>query len=596
MQRPKRAIIPVVLGLFAVAFIALATISYTRESATWDEPQHLTSGYLALRQGDYRLDPEHPPVVRLWAALPLLAMGDIKLDATPIDGADPHDWVGGNAPINEFEFSHDFMYRVNDADRMLYAGRLMIVLLGVLLGVLLFAWTKEWLGIWPAVAVLGLYTLEPNLQAHASLVTTDFGIACFFFGTVYFLWRVGRRPGIGNILGLAVFFSLAAATKFSALALAPVVVLLLAVPVCRRAPWSERLASRRSKALAAAGIGLILGLAAWSGIWAAYRFRYAPSATPGWLFRCERPDVPPGPGLALWRVCGWIDAHRLLPNGYTQGFLLGRQRTAGREVYLEGESSTRGWWSYFPLAFLVKTPIALLVLLVCALVMCALRWRQFGSTAIYALVPMAVYLAFAISSRINIGLRHILPIYPFVLLLSALPVAEFLRAGNRGGRVFLGAVYLIAVLEFARAYPHTLAFFNQTVGGPANGYKYFVDSNLDWGQDLKGLKQWMQQHDVKQINLSYFGTADPAYYGIDCTYIPGVPFWIAHPTPPRLPGYVAVSAQFLAGVGFNDVGKYFYQGLRDKQPVAEIGHSITIYWADRPWWGRNKSAGQERPP
>jgi hypothetical protein len=160
----------------------------------------------------------------MWAALPLMALNGINLDTAIIDETDPTAW----AMEKLFVFSHQFMYVDNDADRLLYAARFMVVILGVLLGVLLFCWVNEWLGFRAAVVALAFYTIEPNIAAHSSLVTTDFGVTCFIFGAVYFLWRTCRRPGALNIAGLTVFFVLSIISKFSALVLGPIAVLLLA--------------------------------------------------------------------------------------------------------------------------------------------------------------------------------------------------------------------------------------------------------------------------------------------------------------------------------------------------------------------------------
>jgi hypothetical protein len=150
-----------------------------------------------------------------------------------------------------------------------------------------------------------------------------------------------------------------------------------------------------------------------------------------------------------------------------------------------------------------------------------------------------------------------------------------------------GAILAAGALEFAAVYPNNLAFFNRLAGGPSNGYRYLADSNIDWGQDLKPLKAWMDRSNVAHINLAYFGVADPAYYGIDCTFmggttIPGIaPAKLA---PPRLPGYVAVSATLLDGVPFAERDRDFYKPLRDREPAADIGGSIKVYWVERQWW------------
>ena len=216
------------LLVFAAAFVTLELVSYTRESATYDEPFHLTDGYFSLALADHRVDPEHTPFLRMWAALPLLMLPGVTADEKAVNASDPAEWAFDGL----FLYAHQFMYVDNDADRMLYPARMMVVLLGLVLGGLLYAWAHEWFG-WPgAASALALYALEPNVLSHARLVTTDFGITCFIFGAVFFLWRCVMRWHAGNVAGLALFVALAVTSKFSGLILAP---------QTRRAPRSVRL-------------------------------------------------------------------------------------------------------------------------------------------------------------------------------------------------------------------------------------------------------------------------------------------------------------------------------------------------------------------
>ena len=578
---------PFCLLLFAAVFITLAVSSYVRESATWDEPQHLVAGYSALKFHDYRTDPEHPPFIRMWAALPLLAMDGIKFDSHQADPINPTAWVMGR----QFFFCHDTLYVENDADHLLYAARFMIVLLGVLLGVLLFCWAGELFGFSVAAIVLGLYTIEPNILAHARLVTTDFGVACFVFGTLYFLWRTARRLSVGNLCGLAGFFVLTYVSKYSAVLLGPIVLALLVVRVCQPRPWATDFGGRtpltgwRQKGVVALAIFVVLAALAWAGIWAVYDFRYLPSDMPGWRMEFSEEAGVRERTPVITEAVAWVEAHRLLPNAYSQGLLLTQVKAQKRSSFLAGNYSTEGWWWFFPFAFLIKTPIAVELLFVIGVVLSAVRWRRFLDDAAYAFLPIAGFVGAAITAKLNIGARHILPIYPFVLLLAGFAVEELCVEGRKMFRGLLVALCLLAVLEFALVCPHYLAFFNQFAGGPREGHKYLVDSSLDWGQDLKGLKRWMDSHNVAHINLSYFGTADPAYYHINCTYLPGGPFYddplVSGPT---LPGFVAVSVTNLRGVYFTEQMRGIYKPLLDTKPAAVIGYSIYVYWIERPWW------------
>ena len=237
-----------VLGAFAVVFVSLQVWSYTRTSATFDEPGSLAAGYAALTSRDYRPAIEHPPFTRVWAALPLLTMPGVSFDTKPRSiGAGRKRWhFRARSTIG-----HRFLYKENDADRLLYRARFMNVLLGVVLGLLLFCWVGEWLGFRAAVVALGLYTIEPNIAAHSSLVTTDLGVSCFMFGAIYFLWRISRQLTVSNIAGLVVCFVLAMLSKFSAAILGPVILVLLAMIAWRRGTlsaagggWRRRAARR----------------------------------------------------------------------------------------------------------------------------------------------------------------------------------------------------------------------------------------------------------------------------------------------------------------------------------------------------------------
>lgn len=212
--------------------------------------------------------------------------------------------------------------------------------------------------------------------------------------------------------------------------------------------------------------------------------------------------------------------------------------------------------------------------------------RDWGRTTFvlgaFIAIPSAIFFGVAMTAHLNIGLRHILPIYPFVLLIAGVTLNE-MRAKWRA--IVLLAPVALASIELAMVYPHCLAFFNRVIGGPGNGHWVLLDSNLDRGQDLKPLKSWMDTRHIERINLSYFGTADPSYYGIRCTHLLGAPsFEASQITEPRLPGYVAVSVQNLHGVRQDEPMRAFYAPLLEREPTVVIGYSIHLYWVETNWW------------
>jgi hypothetical protein len=556
------------LVVFAVVFVGLEAFSLTRESATWDEPVHVMDGYLSLTAGDFRADVEHPPLMRMWAALPL-ARYALTVDTRTIDQESGYTWS-----LNAlFPAAHRFMYVDNDADALLYRARLMTVLLGAALGALVYFRAFALFGWGIAAAVLALFVAEPNLASHARLVTTDYAVALTLAGSVFCAWRLSQRWTWTCLAGLTMFVVASVLVKFSGLLVAPVLALLLTIAVVQR---------RLTPSRAVLG-GVVLIVASIVGIWACYGFRYLPSDNPTWRYRFHVEPFARDSMPALTASVRWIDEHHLLPNAYSEGLLLNRARSQRRKAYLAGAYSETGWWYYFPAAFLLKTPLALLLL---AALGSAIVIRRFRAEAPWLLLPIALFMGAAMAAPINIGLRHVLPIYPFVLLLAGAGLQALLSAG-RGAAVAGAAALALAIVEPALVYPHTLAFFNVIAGGPSNGSAYLLDSNLDWGQDLKGLKRWMAQHNVATINLAYFGFADPKYYGIDCQLLPGSASWTAADQVglPRLPGYVAVSATLLRGVyAETPAEREFYLRLARLRPVTTIGHSIFVFRLEQPWW------------
>ena len=605
--RPRSArLTATVLLSFAVAFAALTISSFVQKSLTIDEAGHITKGYIAAKIRGYQFYSNTPPALEMWFALPSLMMRNVTLDTNNAD------FVAGDIG----RFCPTFLFRQNDCDALLWRARFMSMLLGILLGIMLFCWARSLFGWWPAIIVLTFYTLEPNILAHSSLATTDFGVTCFIFGTLYFLWRLTRRFSIGNLAGLAIFLTLANVSKFSALLLWPIVIALLAFQVFRKHEWVCPLVTL-----------ITLIVVCDFGIWMSYGFRYAPLIAPHAQFYAEtqaglshlsynttevravhlenHPKVMQLEPVTA-SVIRWIDDHKLLPNAYSENLLLEivQMNHVQWVAFLAGKKSTDGWWYYFPIAFLIKTPIAVILLFSGAVILCALRWRVSREYLLFIILPIAVYFGAAVLSRLDIGLRFILPIYPFVLLIAGMAAAELLQ---RRKVMLLVLLVGLSLAEFVIVYPHYLAFFNLSIGGPRNGYKYLVDSNLDVGQDLKLLKRWMERNGVHHINLCYNGNADPAYYGINCTYLPPMPFSPESlVVAPRLPGYVAVSVHQLQMLQPDPPGTVpygpllrgepvaqkarrpnigdLYEPFLRKEPVAVIGYSMRVYWMDRPWW------------
>jgi 4-amino-4-deoxy-L-arabinose transferase-like glycosyltransferase len=562
-----------IVGFFCGLILLQAIPSLRQESATYDEMVRQFPGYRHLTAGEYRLDTEHPPLIKMLAALPLLFL-DVKVPPRP-------DVWGLKA---YWQFQHDFLYVANDADRLVFLGRLAVLPLTLLLGVFVFRWSRELFGRGAATFAIFLYSFEPNILAHGRLMNTDLGAACFFFASIYAFARVVREVTLVRLVLAGLSLGLALVTKYSTLLAGPTLLLLGIAVVLSSRPMAQRLGGsaptiltdRPRKLLLMLGTLVGVGLIAYVAIWGTYQFRYDGGTATGYQYVFFWEEVLPE-GHAARAAILWAKEAKLLPEPYLHGVSI-VLHWSQRPAFLMGEVSWEGWWYYFLVTFLLKTPLPLLLLLGLAIASLRKGWHTRGLEALFLLLPAFLYFAAASASKSDIGHRYVLPIYPFlfVLVSSLIPWAVRQRAWVKGGAALLAVWYLVSSLSI---FPHYLAYFNELAGGPQNGYKYLVDSNLDWGQDLKGLKRYMDAHGIDRVWLSYFGTASPAYYGIAYNYLPS--FYIFNPNTQdvRTP-FVAISATNLQGVYFPvglGLDADFFKEFRTRQPIAKIGYSIFLY-------------------
>jgi 4-amino-4-deoxy-L-arabinose transferase-like glycosyltransferase len=520
-----------------------------------DEIAHLTAGYAYWTAGDLRFQPENGNLPQRWAALPLLAE-NLRFPPPAGDAWREADvWRVGFA----------FFYTLgNDLARMLQAGRAMIALFGVALGALVFAWSRSLFGQTGAFVSLVLCVFSPTLLAHGGLITSDMAAGAGFLAATLACWRLAHRITAGRVVLAGLALGALALAKFSAVVFAPMLVVMLGVRLARRAPLPVGLGSgqtrvrgwRRAMVLSAA-CGAA-GLIAVGMIWAACDFRFAATrstdrdtagfnvawddvllATPA----TSSPRIPGGqplntnpanlqPGVVQPTIRFARD-HHWLPEPYLYGLAYVARFSGWRPAFLAGETRATGWWRYFPVAFALKTPLPLFGLLALAVAAVALPARRQGGGTVtrfrgrrllYRLSPLLILLAgystFAVTSHLNIGHRHILPAYPALFILVGATGWFFRRSS-----AWVGAPVLVLVgwfvVESWWIRPNYLAYFNELIGGPSQGYRYLVDSSLDWGQDLPGLKGWIERHarPGERVYLSYFGSGDPVYYGVHATRI-----------------------------------------------------------------------------
>jgi hypothetical protein len=528
--------------LLAAVFVQQVTASRLT-SAVVDEPPHLTAGYLSLVHGDLSVNREHPPLLKALAALPLLWMDPI------LPAFDPSGPRPGTEDF-EFQYSRSFLYRSNDADRLLAAARLPMILLTLLLGSIVFVWARELAGTPAGLAALVLFAFHPGILAHGSLVTTDLGAAFLALSTLWALRLTVRRGSLVAAAACGLLLGLSLLSKFSTLLLLPIGLLLaladriLPFPVKGELLRKERISGERLAIL-----GAVVVCTAWLILLAGYGFDGFP-----------------------------------LPRLYVEGIGLAQLKNATVEgpTYLMGEISPDGYWSYYLIALAVKSPVPFLILASTGAALWIARrgrWRE----AAWLLVPPAAWIgAMTVMTRAQIGVRYILPAIPFLCVAAGSGIALLVRdlargeggAGSpsRGAAVAAGSLIILLLawqaLSTLGAHPHYLSYFNGLAGGSERGWRWLADSNLDWGQELAALRRWQVESGEEPVNLFYFGTADPDYHGIR-----------RHPYGEAKPGWFAVSATHLVGVYLSD--RDYLADLREMEPDARIGGSIFLYRLER---------------
>jgi hypothetical protein len=546
--------------------VALCLTSMRFQSPTSDEQNHISRGYHYLVTGNLDLNVA-PPFVNALSGIPLLLQKGIIIPE--------YDTTHRKTYINEF--AENFVWVYNDAETVINSGRLVIIFLSVLLGFFVFRWARELWGGQAGLLALFLYVLDPNILAHSQLVTTDLGVTCLIFIATYFLWRflTGRRRVDLVLSGL--LLGLALATKLSALLLLPIfgLIVLIEMLLTRDGTW-HRWCPRIAPFCRGKWVGrvcflcavlLVIGACAFLSLWASYRFEVAPLT-----MRSTHATVDgliPIPALRplAYRVVEsiWIP----FPTYFSGVRWLQRYAQRGAPAFLMGQHSHKGWWYYFFVAFAIKTPLPTLVLLAEALTL-ALRDHLNMERREYVLyVPVAAFFFVTLFSFLSIGYRHILPVLPFLFVIAG-------RVANWGSRRWVRIALIVLCLWYAVGtvgiHPHYLAYFNEGVGGPSNGYRYLVDSNLDWGQDLKNLKAFMDKNGIEEIHLAYFGSARPSYYDIRALSLP-----VDRPDDleTRSAAVYAISATYLQGGYLGDTEAFGW--LREYEPFAKVGYSIFLY-------------------
>ena len=580
-----------IIAICLLILVFLGTVfSMKEDSLTMDEKSHLPAGYSYLTQKDMRINPEHPPLIKDLAAIPLLFIKDINF---------PDNAKSWQEEINpQWSFGETFLFKSgNPAYKMIFWGRIPMILILILLGFYIFRWAKELFGNKIALLSLFLFSFSPTFLAHGRLVTTDVGAAAGIFIATYYFVRFLKDSSKKNLIFAGIAFGLAQLAKFSVFLLFPSFGILVIVWAITKSSNFRGFLKSFSRYLLFFILIVVVGYILVWGVYQYHTWNYPPERQ---VSDTQHLLSSVNPRVLADSIAWMADKPILRPAAqYLLGLSMVFERAAGgHTTFFLGEVSAGGWKNYFPVVYMLKQPLAFLILAMIALLYLAWlikkpfwhkpfqrirAWVASHFPEFAMLVFIGIYWAISLRSNLNIGARHLLPVFPFTILL----VSGVIKIWLKPPFLKLRTTFLILLLSWQAVsviaiYPHFLAYFNEIGGGPNQGYIYTVDSNLDWGQDLKRLKKWTDDQEIDKIYVDYFGGSYTEYY-LKEKFVP----WWGTRDPKELPkgSYLAVSATFLQGgrgipVSCFNQDSGYYRWLYQYEPVAKIGYSIFVYYID----------------
>src|SRR6202795_2019283 len=565
LKRSWVKIAAVMLLLLVLEFQLLYSVKH--ESLTFDEGDHIFAGYMSLKHHDFGLNPEHPPLVKMIAAVPLLGM---NLHEPQLQNR----YFKTEAYLS----GRDLIFQ-NDHEMVIFRARMAASIFALLVALLAFLTAQEMFGTGAGFIALVLIVFEPNFLAHGSLVTTDTGAAAALVCSIYAFYRYVKSPSWGRVAVLGLAAGLFFIVKHSAVLL-PAMLILLAITELLR-PRRARDETRLRQAVRLAGALVIAGIIAVGIMWVCYGFRYAarPAGTQlNPLLEDTLGNLRPAEAKVIKIMARW----KVLPESWLYGLADVRSVANTWPSYMFGKVYAHGVWFYFPVAFVIKATLTTLIflpLIVYAIATGKLRgWREI----LFLSLPPALYFCISMTSKLNIGVRHILLVFIFLLVLAG-GAAWSLICKDRRWVWPIGALILFHVISSLRAFPTSyIAYANELWGGPANIHKYLTDSTTDWGQQLKAVKRYVDERGIKECWFAY--TVEPAIpfraYGIPCKTLPTMDsmwFGLKTDTPPVIQGPVFISHIPLT---FYESGSSLLSPYREFEkltPTAVLENGVFVY-------------------
>lgn len=577
------------IALFFLLSISLVIMTYSAvgDSLVFDELAHIPAGYSYVKYYDYRLNIEHPPLVKAFSGIPLLFL-DLNFPLNSASWDNFNQWGIGNQFIFESR---------NNADKIIFLARLGPIFLTLILIFFIYICVKNLVGKRWALLPVFFIALSPNILAHGHYVTTDVGVSLFIFLAIYYFSKYINKPSLYLLFISALTFGFAQLAKFSALILVPIFIALAIICAFNNKKWMELFKNTL--------LVFLLGYLSVYGVYFLFSLNYPaeeqikntefilgfsdPQRAETTHESCLKEDL----GIKLKTKCALkitfiqMSGNKLarpMTQYLTGAWLVFKQSTlAHHPTFFNGNICDCGRWYYFPVLFLLKEPIPGLIFILLGLI-CGIyifikkvlksEFKAFIDyiinhfTEFSFLFFIIIYGIYGIRSNLNIGVRHILPIIipAYVLTTQAIKKIEI---NDIYKKILVIILIILYVFEVFAAFPYFLSYFNKLGKGMQGGYNYAVDSNYDWGQDLKRLATWVEDNNIDKISLSYFGAGNAKYYLGD-----KIDFWNSTYGNPNSKDFNL----FVVSVHFLKQYPEDYLWLKNiNSPDYRVGTSIFIY-------------------
>ncbi len=572
MPNFSRSLEAALLTGMLLAFLVVSLLLLSRKSLFIDDSMHMPAGYSYILTRDYRLNQEHPPLIKLLSGVGVWKLHPHFPFESPgwQQAATPEDPEDGMGKIEEAFFATN----AKQFEQIAYYGRLPVLIIPLLLLLAVWWLTRDLFGPVAALIAVLLIGTEPNIIGNSIVVQSDVASA---FALVFFI--VGLRkyltdPTVKSALVLGVALGIALVTKYSLVVILPVTFAILIV-------WNAWQLIRKRNSFALSSV--LVFVVAYFILIAFY------------AFHIDRIDTNESSKIASWfylsghaaeafkRFLMWLPP--MLPRYFVYGIdMVVQDSREGRPAFLLGRVSETGWWYYFPVAFALKTTIPFLLASVCGLVWAVVQvLRNKRYLVLYVLLPAILYLALTMTSHLNIGVRHLLPMFPFVAIAGAGFVSALVDFGLKHSKVLgfalaviaLAPCLLIAILSF----PNYLTYFSPLAGGTEHGWQTLSDSNVETGHEVKALAAYLKAHGQNRVTGIMVGGEFLKFYGVELEDFPG---WYADEDPENDPepadtDYVAIGPWYLSEVDLTAKQEEIIDQYKNEKPEAMIGNSIFVF-------------------